>query len=193
MLQLKKTTTINFRFSMSSKVCSKPKNVHLKWFLQYMYCAASDPPPLDIICFCKFSPLIVSLVFTAALFEYCIGERKKNKKTQSDMTALGFSCWLNKGCNQWLWSSLIRQQFQSEHTVLRAQDRIDHCLHTGLQPKTPKNQWDNKYKANKTRHLYLRSIQLMCRLIIVIVSVIAHIQTQLVSIKMRYFRKCSLL
>lgn len=179
---------------MSSKVCSKPKNVHLKWFLQYMYCAASDPPPLDIICFCKFSPLIVSLVFTAALFEYCIGERKKkNKKTQSDMTALGFSCWLNKGCNQWLWSSLIRQQFQSEHTVLRAQDRIYHCLHTGLQPKTPKNQWDNKYKANKTRHLYLRSIQLMCRLIIVIVSVIAHIQTQLVSIKMRYFRKCSLL
>lgn len=119
-------------------------------------------------------------------------KKNKNKKTQSDMTALGFSCWLNKGCNQWLWSSLIRQQFQSEHTVLRAQDRIDHCLHTGLQPKTPKNQWDNKYKANKTRHLYLRSIQL-CRLIIVIVSVIAHIQTQLVSIKMRYFRKCSLL
>lgn len=140
MLQLKKTTTTNFRFSMSSKVCSKPKNVHLKWFLQYMYCAASDPPPLDIICFCKFSPLIGSLVFTAALFEYCIGERKKpkKKKPQSDMTALGFSCWLNKGCNQWLWSSLIRQQFQSEHTVLRAQDRIDHCLHTGLQPKTPK-------------------------------------------------------
>lgn len=65
-------------------------------------------------------------------------KKKKNKKTPSDMTALGFSCWLNKGCNQWLWSSLIRQQFQSEHTVLRAQDRIDHCLHTGLQPKTPK-------------------------------------------------------
>lgn len=65
-------------------------------------------------------------------------KKTKKKKPQSDMTALGFSCWLNKGCNQWLWSSLIRQQFQSEHTVLRAQDRIDHCLHTGLQPKTPK-------------------------------------------------------
>lgn len=80
------------------------------------------------------------LLFSLQLFSNTALEKEKNqkKKPQSDMTALGFSCWLNKGCNQWLWSSLIRQQFQSEHTVLRAQDRIDHCLHTGLQPKTPK-------------------------------------------------------